>query len=99
MILRTGMAFFLLVFFFLFRFRFFFFLERDCLLCAICDTWLRACSTLPSLMFILALEPIAVDIQTVAHILWGKGALAKYGHARILANADIYRRSLSSELL
>ena len=29
--------------FFLSLFRFFFFLERDCLLCAICDTWLRAC--------------------------------------------------------
>ena len=32
---------FIFCFFFLFRFRFFF-LERDCLLCAICDTWLRA---------------------------------------------------------
>ena len=47
MILRTGMAFLLLVsfvfcFFFLFRFRLFFFLECGCLLCAICDTWLRA---------------------------------------------------------
>ena len=48
MILRTGMAFFSFIFFcflfFLFRFPpFFFFLECDCLLCAICDTWLRAC--------------------------------------------------------
>ena len=45
---RTGLAFFLLLHFFpffLFLFRvFFFFLERDCLLCAICDTWLRAWS-------------------------------------------------------
>ena len=45
---RTGQAFFsfasFLSFFFLslFRFFFFFFLERDCLLCAICDTWLCA---------------------------------------------------------
>ena len=30
---------------------FFFFLERDCLLCAICDTWLRACCLL-SLFFL-----------------------------------------------
>ena len=43
---RIGQAFFFFCFIsFLFShsFRFFFFLERDCLLCAICDTWLRAC--------------------------------------------------------
>ena len=45
---RTGQAFFFASFLSFFRslFRFvffcFFFLERDCLLCAICDTWLRA---------------------------------------------------------
>ena len=48
---RTGQAFFFFcfvsfLFFFLFFSLFFFFffliLERDCLLCAICDTWLRA---------------------------------------------------------
>ena len=34
-----------LVFIFLFFFYYFFFLlERDCLLCAICDTWLRTCT-------------------------------------------------------
>ena len=45
---RTGQAFFLLRFFPLFSLSFslfFFFLERDCLLCATCDTWLRACVT------------------------------------------------------
>ena len=41
---RTGLASFLLRFFPFFSFSFspFFFLERDCLLCAICETWLRA---------------------------------------------------------
>ena len=45
---RTGQAFssfasFLSFVSFSFSLFFFFFLERDCLLCAICDTWLRAC--------------------------------------------------------
>ena len=43
---ELGRPFFLLLRFFPFflsLFRFLFFLEPDCLLCAICDTWLRAC--------------------------------------------------------
>ena len=41
---RTGQAFFSFASFL--SFFSFFFLERDCLLCAICDTWLRACSSI-----------------------------------------------------
>ena len=51
-----GWPFFLLVsFFFFFSFDFaFFFLERDCLLCAICHTWRRACtSTNTSVLIII----------------------------------------------
>ena len=43
---ELGRPFFLLLRFFPFFlfFAFFFCLERDCSLCAICDTWLRACA-------------------------------------------------------
>ena len=53
--------------------------------------------TLPFLV-----EPSVSDIQTVAPTCpyfgggGGGGGVAKYGHARILANAEIYGQSLNS---
>ena len=68
MILRTGWLFFSFGFF-VFRYRFFF-SERDCLLCAICDTWLRAWK--PVVRF-----PVAIQYRLFAHGTERKTGVAK----------------------